>query len=296
MFHPWSDPSRARAARAASTAANAAFDDATTVAVWEVDDCSWRSTCLLSERRWEPCRRAGRRWLAGRPARVCGVAARDQFLEQLGVKLIAAAIARSSIGCAVRDFLPSDLRRRRGVEEATRRGLQLFVMPVWIGAGLADWWCHRRSDIEHTAGTTESAIHLTMLTESSLPTLLGLFCEVNAGILGLTYGALAIHELTGILDVAYADGRRVVIPLEQYVQGFLGRVPMLATMLLTVLHWDQAQAAAGLRGRPDWRIKPKRRPLSRSYRASVLAATGAALGAVYAEELARCVRAGSAGP
>lgn len=27
----------------------------------------------------------------------------------------------------------------------------------WIGAGLADWWCHRRSDIEHTAGVTEAA-------------------------------------------------------------------------------------------------------------------------------------------
>jgi hypothetical protein len=168
-------------------------------------------------------------------------------------------------------------------------------MPVWVGAGFADWWCHRRSDIEHTAGTTESAIHLTMMAESSLPTLLGLFSEVNAGMLAVSYGMLSMHELTGILDVAYADGRREVTPMEQYIHGFLGRVPMMAATLLTVLHWDQAAAAVGFRGHPDWRIKSKSRPLSGSYRASVVTATGA-LGALYIEELARCVRAGNARP
>jgi hypothetical protein len=83
-----------------------------------------------------------------------------------------------------------------------------------MGAGLADWWCHRRTDIEHTAGATESVIHAAMMTEAGLPTLLGLFCEVNAGALGLTYGALVVHELTAIRDVAYADGRRDVTPTE----------------------------------------------------------------------------------
>lgn len=195
----------------------------------------------------------------------------------------------------MRDLLPSEFRRRRGVEDATRRGLQWFVIPVWMGAGLADWSCHRRSDIEHTAGSTESAIHLTMLAQTSVPTLLGLFCEVNAGVLAVSYGMLSVHELTAILDVAYADDRRDVTPAEQYVHGFLGRVPMVATMLLTVLHWDQAQAALGMGGRPDWRIKPKRRAVSRSYRAGVLTAMGA-LGALYVEELARCVRATNAGP
>jgi hypothetical protein len=65
---------------------------------------------------------------------------------------------------------------------------------------------------------------------------------------------------------------------------------MMATFLLTVLHWDQARAAVGLRSRPDWRIRAKRRPLTRAYRAGIVAATGA-LGSLYAEELARRVRA-----
>jgi hypothetical protein len=102
----------------------------------------------------------------------------------------------------VRALLPSERRRRKGVEDATRRALQWFVLPVWASAGLADWACHRRTDIEHTAGPTESAIHALMMAEGGVPTVLGLFCEINAGVLAATYGALALHELTAIWDVA----------------------------------------------------------------------------------------------
>jgi hypothetical protein len=93
-------------------------------------------------------------------------------------------------------------------------------MPVWIGAGLADWWCHRRTDIEHTTGVRESAIHAAMMLEGGLPTTLGLFCEINAGTLLLTYASLGAHELSGILDVVCADGQREVTPTEQYVHAF----------------------------------------------------------------------------
>jgi hypothetical protein len=190
----------------------------------------------------------------------------------------------------LRDLLPTEARRRRGVDEATRRALQWFVMPIWIGAGLADWWCHRRTDIEHTAGPTESAIHLTMMSEAGLPALLGLFCEVNAGVLAVTYATLATHELTAIWDVAYADGRRRVTPTEQHVHGFLERVPLMATAFLTVLHWDQARAVVGAGGEPDWRIRAKRRPLSRRYRIGTIAVVGVLGGLPYVEELARCPR------
>jgi hypothetical protein len=188
-------------------------------------------------------------------------------------------------------MLPSERRRREGVDDATRRALQGFVLPIWVGAGLADWWCHRRTDIEHTAGSTESAIHAAMMIEGGLPALLGLFCEVNAGALALTYGTLAVHELTAVWDVAYADGRREVTPTEQHVHGFLERVPLMATVMLTVLHWDQARSVFGIEGVPDWRIRPKRRPLSARYRAGVLGAVASLVALPYAEELVRCLRA-----
>jgi hypothetical protein len=193
-------------------------------------------------------------------------------------------------GVSVRDLLPSERRRKRGIDDATRRALQWFVMPIWIGAGLADWWCHRRTDIEHTAGATESAIHVGMLFEGGVPAMLGLFCEVNSGVLAVTYGTVAVHELTAVWDVTYADGRREVTSAEQYVHGFLGRVPLMATVLLTVLHWDQARSLLGMGGARDWRLKAKRRGLTRRYRAGVLASL-AVVAAPYGEELVRCVRA-----
>jgi hypothetical protein len=165
------------------------------------------------------------------------------------------------------------------------------VLPIWIAAGLADWWCHRRTDIERTAGVTESAIHAAMMIEGGLPTLLGLFCEVNAGVLGLTYLTLAVHELTAIWDVAYAEGRREVTPTEQHVHGFLERVPLMATVMLTVLHWDQARSVFGIEGDPDWRLRTKRRQLSLRYRAGVLGAVAALVALPYGEELVRCGRA-----
>src|SRR5947199_6135224 len=169
-------------------------------------------------------------------------------------------------GMSIRDLRPSERRRREGVDDATRRALQWFVMPIWIGAGVADWWCHRRTDIEHTAGTTESVVHAAMMMEGGLPAMLGLFCEVNAGVLALTYLTLGVHELTAIVDVAYADERRRVTPTEQHVHGFLERVPLMAAVLLTTLHWDQARSVFGAGGEPDWRIKGKRREISGRYR------------------------------
>jgi hypothetical protein len=190
----------------------------------------------------------------------------------------------------LRELLPSEHRRARGVDDATRRALQWFVLPVWAGAGLADWWCHRRTDIEHTAGPTESAIHALMMAEGGVPTMLGLFCEVNAGVLAATYAALGVHELTAIWDVAYADDRREVTPTEQHVHGFLERVPMMAAAFLTVLHWDQARAALGLGEQPDWRLRRKRRPLSARYRAGILVSVAGLIALPYGEELVRCLR------
>jgi hypothetical protein len=52
---------------------------------------------------------------------------------------------------------PADLRRTAGIEDAVRRLLLGGVMPLWIGAGLADWYLHRRTRIEDTAGKARPA-------------------------------------------------------------------------------------------------------------------------------------------
>ena len=184
-----------------------------------------------------------------------------------------------------------ELRRRAGLEDATRRLLQYAVVPLWIGAGLADWTCHRRTRIEQTSGVEESAIHLLMMSEAGVPAALGLFLEVNAFALAATLGAFALHQATAVWDVAYADGRRRVTPTEQHVHGLLEQVPAMATAFLVALHWDQAAALLGRRGeRPRLRPERKRRPPSPRYRTGFLAAVTGLVAIPYLEELWRCAR------
>ncbi|MDQ6673999.1 MAG: diguanylate cyclase [Chloroflexota bacterium] len=138
-------------------------------------------------------------------------------------------------------------------------------MPLWLGSGLADWWFHRRSSIERTAGAYESLIHLLMLAEAGAPAMLGLFLEVNAGVLLPAFSALVAHEATAIWDVAYAETRRRVTPAEQHVHSFLEVGPLMAVVLLTVLHWDQGRALMAAGGvNAEFALRPKRHPLGRA--------------------------------
>jgi hypothetical protein len=177
------------------------------------------------------------------------------------------------------------------VEDATRRFLLFCVVPRWVGAGLADWNRHRKMRIEATAGTHEAAVHALMMSEAGVPALLGLFFEVNAGILLATLGALGLHQATAVWDVRYAESRREVTANEQHIHGLLENVPMMATALMIVLHWDQARALVGSGGRPRFRLERKRRPLSRGYVAALLAAIGGFIALPYGEEIVRCYRA-----
>jgi hypothetical protein len=193
---------------------------------------------------------------------------------------------------SARRVSPANLRRLVGLEDATRRYLLWLVVPLWVGAGLADWACHRRTNIETSAGTHESAIHAMMMSEAGVPALMGLFLEVNAGVLLATLGALGVHQATAAWDVAYADDRREVTPTEQHVHGLLEQVPLMATSFLFILHWDQARALFGIGDeRPRFRPQPKQRPLSRGYVAGLLAAIGGLIVVPYGEELWRCRRA-----
>lgn len=197
------------------------------------------------------------------------------------------------------DLLPglprgfADLRRMAGVENATRRLLIRGVMPLWLGAGLADWYLHRRTRIQDTAGPRESALHSLMFAETGVPILLGLFCEVNAGVLATAVGAVAAHSATAYWDQAYAESRRRVTPIEQNVHSLLEVSPIMATFLLTALHWDQAKALAGHdRQPPHFALRLKRRdPLSTSTRVILLTAVTMFGILPFAEELLRCWRA-----
>jgi hypothetical protein len=176
--------------------------------------------------------------------------------------------------------------------EAALRILMYFVMPVWILAGTADYLCHRRNDISHTAGPKESLMHLLMFGEIGIPLLAGLFLEINALIFLVMIVAFVVHEATALWDVSYATRHRRVPPIEQHVHSFLELMPLVAGILVAVLHWPQFLALFGLGDEPArWSLRLKSEPLPMAYVAAVLAAALLLAALPYLEELVRGLKA-----
>ncbi|MFF7971482.1 diguanylate cyclase [Streptomyces sp. NPDC007905] len=183
------------------------------------------------------------------------------------------------------------------VGEATTRFLLYGLLPGWFLPGLADWAMHRRTRIEHTAGTKESLIHSLMMAEVGVPIALTLRYEINPLLLTVQLGAAAVHEATALWDVRTAvDSDREVKPLEQHIHSFLEALPFGALASLMCLHSDQVRSLLRRgRGDPDaWRLVPRRRPLSPGYLAGIGLAIGACVLLPYGEELLRCGRAAGA--
>ncbi|POF62876.1 hypothetical protein CFR73_10780 [Novacetimonas maltaceti] len=174
-----------------------------------------------------------------------------------------------------------------GTRHVMRRVLQYFVIPLWLVSGLTDWWCHRRTDIEHTTGLKETGIHLLMLGEAAVPVLAGLFMEIDVPVLALMIASFFVHEATAMWDVSYAVTRREVQPVEQHVHSFLEMIPLLAVAMISVLHWPQLQALLGRRVVRPSPPRLKRDPLGLPYALGALAAMAVFEVLPYCEEALR---------
>src|SRR4051812_42255753 len=183
------------------------------------------------------------------------------------------------------------------MHDPTQALLLYFVMPVWFLAGLADYLCHRATDIEHNAGPKESLIHLLMFSEFAVPILMCLFFEINALIFAVMIAAFIAHEATALWDVSYAIERRYVSPFEQHVHSFLEMIPLMAGSFIAVLHWPQFIALFGFGSEaPRFAIEWKSEPLPVVYIFAVLGAALLLELLPYLEEFWRGLRAMKAAP
>jgi hypothetical protein len=128
--------------------------------------------------------------------------------------------------------------------------LLYFTLPLWIGAGFADWVQHRRTHIERTSGIKESLLHMAQMGEVGLPALMALLFQINALIILLMIIGYILHEATALWDVGYAARYRYVSPFEQHVHSFLEVLPLIAGSLLIILHWDQFLSLWGMGTNP----------------------------------------------
>jgi hypothetical protein len=178
------------------------------------------------------------------------------------------------------------------MSDPTQALLLYFIIPLWFLAGLADWLCHRATDIAHTTGAKESLLHLLMFAEIAVPLLACLFLEINAAIFLLMILAFLAHEATALWDVSYAVPRRTVSPIEQHVHSFLEMIPLMAGIIVAVRHWGQLLALFGLGPEPArFSIALKGDPLPVLYIVLVLGAALFLELLPYLEELWRGIRA-----
>lgn len=167
--------------------------------------------------------------------------------------------------------------------------LLYVVIPAWLCAGLADWACHRATDIESTGGIRESLLHIAQLGEVGLPLLLALIFEINAMIIALMIVGLLLHQATAMWDVRWANATRTIPPIEQHLHSVLEMAPVMVFAGFAILNWPAVLDL--LQGRLSLTLNLKDQPLPAPYLTGFMLAVVAMGMAPYAEELLRCLRA-----
>jgi hypothetical protein len=178
------------------------------------------------------------------------------------------------------------------LEQAIHQIIQWVILPLWLGAGFADYLFHRRTQIEHSSGAGESLIHHAMLAEVGIPLIAATFLRIDAALILLFVAAFVAHEITGNLDIRYAESHsRLVSATEEQVHSILEIIPLTAALLVIIPHFNQAMALfGGGSEHADFSIALKEPPSLWK-----VLFTGAMLVLFiigpYTEELIRCLRA-----
>jgi hypothetical protein len=169
----------------------------------------------------------------------------------------------------------------------TERSLITFLVAllyaVWLLAGLVDYSCHRRTDIETTSGAPESWLHLVQFLLLGLALLLGTLLAVTPLVLVFIVVIVGTHSVVALRDVSYTQGRRFISPLEQHVHGYMEVLPVVAVGLLAILNWDEITAS-------PWTLRWKPRPVAAMGTIALLASFCVIAGTPIVEELIRTSR------
>ncbi|MGH8176018.1 MAG: hypothetical protein ACREV5_07160 [Steroidobacter sp.] len=161
--------------------------------------------------------------------------------------------------------------------------LGLALYPAWLAAGALDYYCHRRTDIEHTSGPVESWLHVAQFICIAMIIAFAMLVEITLTVWIVMLVVALTHSTLAFIDVSYTDKRRWISPLEQLAHGFLDVIPLMTVGLLGVMSWAQLKADAGAFALYE--------SIAPGVQAWVLASFGVLAGGPILEELLRSLRA-----
>ncbi len=117
---------------------------------------------------------------------------------------------------------------------------------LWLAAGCIDFLCHRRTDLPHTSGLRESALHLLQLALIGAGIVLCLALRPSWPLAGACALLVGMHAAFGYLDTRQAYGRRALLPFEQHVHSVLDMAPVFAFVVYFAGLWLHGGLGGGL--------------------------------------------------
>jgi hypothetical protein len=112
---------------------------------------------------------------------------------------------------------------------------------AWLVAGTGDFLCHRVTDLPHTSGVAESALHLLQLILLGSGMVLAMAFETTPLISLVLILLVMAHAAAGYVDTRTAFvRRRVILPIEQHLHSVLDMAPIVALANLLIATWPAA--------------------------------------------------------
>jgi hypothetical protein len=129
-----------------------------------------------------------------------------------------------------------------------------------------------------------------IFSEVAVPLLAAIFFEINALVIATMIAAFIAHQLTALWDVTFANDKRQVT-IEQQAHSSLELMPLMAIVIVIILHWSQFLSLWGLGSETArYRIVLKPDPLPWTYVAGFFSAVLIFKVLPYLEELVRGLR------
>ena len=165
-----------------------------------------------------------------------------------------------------------------------------LCLPLWLLMGFADYYCHRKSQIEFTTGMKESIYHAVMGIQIGIPVFLGLFFKINVLLLLLMILVLIFHEWVAHHDVKYALHKREISIMETHVHSFLEVLPFVIVGLIVCINWSAFVDLITLNWTNHFSLVVREKPLDFWYVCGYVTLMLIADVVPFAEEFYRCWR------
>ena len=156
---------------------------------------------------------------------------------------------------------------------------------LWLSAGLADFVCHRLSNLPITSGIRESTYHLVQVALIGSGAFIWLAFEPGWDVFKLCALLTICHAVVGYWDTKSAYGLRPITPAEQHIHSVLDIAPWIALALMAwLIASDDWLPAVGFGLRSD--------PLPLKVWLGILAPAAMLVGVPVLAEAFACRRAG----